>query len=129
MAPVVQKQYQAAIRTYLVNTIIPNIENSGTHLLPGIPVGITGSLISPGTVGNYASMLHQQLTPKAKDLTNDAYKKSTSPPKRNYVPIANPNKTYAEAINKKITIRTPIQKAMGHAQCPPYPAPIQRQTM
>lgn len=67
---VVKKQHQEAIRAYLVNTIIPNIENSGKNLLPGIPVGITGSLISPGTVGNYASTLHKQLTPNAKDLTN-----------------------------------------------------------
>ena len=60
---IVRKKHQAQIRKYLIQTILPAIENSGYNPIPGVPVSIAGSLISPATVGTYANALKSRLTP------------------------------------------------------------------
>ena len=63
-------------------------------------MGITVSLISPGTFGNYAQTLNQQLTPNSKDITNAMYKKSKNIPQRNRIPIfTNHSKSYSVALS------------------------------
>ena len=96
---VVKKQHQAEIRNYLIHHLIPSLEQLAVNTIPGVPVSIAGSLISPGTVGNYAQTLHQQLTPNSKDPSNDKFKKCKNVQKRNNFPIfTHHSKSYAAAI-------------------------------
>ena len=70
-----QRQYQEAIRNYLLQTILSTLDNMGQPPILGIPVSIADSLIIPDTFGNYFSVLKTRLTPNSIDLTIDSYKK------------------------------------------------------
>ena len=70
-----QRQYQEAIRKYLLQTILSTLDNMGQPPILGIPVGILGSLIIPATVRYYVLVLKAQLTPNSLDLTIDYFKK------------------------------------------------------
>ena len=66
-----QKEYADKLRHYVINTVIPGLEENGLPVINGIVAGVAGSLMGPTTVGNYSAVLRRNLTKDSVDFTNE----------------------------------------------------------
>ena len=81
---IVEKVHAAKLRHYLINTVIPELEENGLPVINGIVAGVAGSLMGTTTVGNYATILKKNLTTASVDFTQDNYN-SVRPRKRHQI--------------------------------------------
>ena len=66
---IVKKAHADKLRHYVLNTVIPDLENNGLPIINGIVAGVAGSLMGTTTVGNYAEVLKRNLTKDSVDFT------------------------------------------------------------
>ena len=69
---IVKKEHADNLRHYVINTVIPDLEENGLPVINGIVAGVSGSLMEPTTVGNYAAVLKRNLSKDSVDFTKEA---------------------------------------------------------
>lgn len=51
-----KKEYTDKLRHFVINTVITDLEENGLTVINGIVAGVSGSLMGPTTVSNYAEV-------------------------------------------------------------------------
>ena len=103
---IVKKTNETEIRNYVLQNIIPSLDNAAHMTYEGVAVGIAGSLIGPTTVGSYAEVLKRQLNSDSSANTSTPSTYSTRGNKRRSIIPVHSNATNTTVTNTSATTDT-----------------------
>ena len=83
---IVEKVHADKLRHYIINTVIPDLEENGLPVINGIVAGVAGSLMGTTTVGNYAEVLKKNLTSTSVDFSQDSYNSVRARKRQHIIP-------------------------------------------
>ena len=81
-----EKVHADKLRHYIINTVIPDLEENGLPVINGIVSGVAGSLMGTTTVGNYAEVLKKNLTSTSVDFSQDSYNSVRARKRQHIIP-------------------------------------------
>ena len=81
-----KKQFSANLRHYLINTVIPQLEEHGLPVINGVVAGVSGSFMGTTMVGKYAAVLKRNLTKDSMDFTKENLNKTQVQKRQHIIP-------------------------------------------